>query len=229
MKKICDDLIKEFDKQQLELKKEIKIKDIDLSKIKTIAGIDIAYWEKDSIEYGGCSIVILDYKTKKIIEKVEYVGKIFYPYISGYLSFREIPLILETLKKVKTNIDLYMLDGNGYLHPKHMGIATHISHYLKKPCIGVAKTYLKVNNIKYFEPLNIVGAYTEIRNNDDILGIALRTKKDCKPIFVSIGNYISLHNCYDIVMNLINSESRIPLPTRYADIETHLIRKKYKE
>lgn len=47
-----------------------------------------------------------------------------------------------------------MFDGNGYLHYRHMGIATHASFYLNKPTIGVAKSYLKIKGVDFTMPEN---------------------------------------------------------------------------
>lgn len=67
--------------------------------------------------------------TKQIIEEVEYWGQIDVPYIPGYLAFRELPMVIEAVKKLRCEPDIYMFDGNGYLHYRHMGIATHASFY----------------------------------------------------------------------------------------------------
>ncbi|WP_459768198.1 endonuclease V [Alkaliphilus crotonatoxidans] len=110
-----------------------------------------------------CCIVIVDYKTKRVIEKVDYMSKIEVPYIPGYLAFRELPLVQEAAKKLSNQPDIYMFDGNGYLHHRHMGIATHASFFLKRPTIGVAKSYFKIQATDFEMPKNEVGEYTYIR------------------------------------------------------------------
>lgn len=204
---------------------------IECSKIRYIAGVDVAYTKLGIQEYGCCSIVIIDYNTLKVLETVEYIGKVDVEYIPGFLSFRELPLILETSKKIQTLPDIFIFDGNGLLHPEKMGIATHASFYLNKPCIGVAKNFFRSEeNLDFEMPDNNIGASTNIINSTgEILGISLRTRKDCKPIFVSVGNYMTLENAKTIVMNCITKESRVPIPTRIADIETHKLRKKFLE
>lgn len=152
-------------------------------------------------------------------------GEILIPYIPGFLAFRELPLVIEAVKKLTKQPDVYMFDGNGYLHYRHMGIATHASFYLDKPTIGVAKSYLKIENVDFTMPDNELGAYTDIIINNEIYGRALRTTKNVKPIFVSCGNWIDLDTSTEIVMNCINNKSRLPIPIRLADIETHKIRK----
>ena len=200
-----------------------------LDEINLVAGVDIAYWSDHDVDYGVCCIEVLHYLTKEIIEQVEYVGKIEFPYISGYLAFRELPLILKTVKKLKSNPDLYMFDGNGYLHSRHTGIATHASFYLEKPTIGVAKTYLKIKNVDYNMPENKIGVYTDIVIDGEVYGRTLRTRKDVKPIFVSCGNWIDLDTATKITMHFVEKDSRLPITIRYADLATHEARRKYQQ
>lgn len=193
--------------------------------ISTVGGVDIAYWNRNEVSYGTCSIVIIDLKTKEIIETVYSYGKVAVPYMPGFLAFRELPLILKAAEKLKIIPDLYMFDGNGYLHYCHMGIATHASFFLDKPTIGVAKSYLKINNVDFTMPENIKGAYTDIIIDKEVYGRTLRTRKSVKPIFVSCGNWIDLDTSIEIVMKCVNDESRLPIPVRLADLETHKMRK----
>lgn len=212
---------------QTKLSRKIKlINCCNVSDINKIAGVDLAYWKEKEEEYAVCCIVVLDRDTKEMAESQYSFGRIRIPYIPGCLAFRELPLILETVQKLNITPDLYMFDGNGYLHPRHMGIATHASFYLKKPTIGVAKSYYKINGVDFDIPSNEKNAYTDIIINGEIYGRALRTVKDVKPIFISAGNYIDLDTTTKIVCEFINKESHIPLPTRLADIATHKMRKK---
>lgn len=216
----------EFIEIQSKLTKKIVLRNsFEKSSIRLVAGVDLAYWENDNRQYGTCCIVIIDYSTKKVVEKVCSVGEIKVPYISGFLAFRELPLVIEAAKKIVSEPDIFMFDGNGYLHFNHMGIATHASFFLNKPTIGVAKSYLKVNGVDFNMPENEERLYSEIIINGEVYGRALRTKKNVKPIFVSCGNYIDLETSTEIVLNLITNESRLPIPTRLADLETHVSRK----
>lgn len=194
-----------------------------------VGGVDLAYWNIREEEYAVCCIVVLEQKTKQVIESEYSFGKVEVPYIPGCLAFRELPLILETVKKLKILPDLYMFDGNGYLHPRRMGIATHASFYLDTPTIGVAKSYYKINESQFTMPENKKQAYTDISADGEICGRALRTMEDVKPIFISVGNYIDLDTATQVVCNFINHESHIPLPTRLADMETHKRRRELKD
>ncbi|MDE7364901.1 MAG: endonuclease V [Ruminococcus sp.] len=201
---------------------KIKISDsFQLSEIKTVAGVDLAYWNRNNEEYAVCCIVVTDYATHEIIEKQHYSGKIEVPYIPSFLAFRELPLIMKAVEKLECRPDIYMFDGNGYLHPRHMGIATHASFYLNTATIGVAKTYFRVNNADYIEPDSVAGSFTDIVIENEVYGRVLRTHDNVKPVFLSVGNYISLDTATKITLALTGKESHIPIPTRLADLETH--------
>ena len=213
----------EFLRQQNELRDRIEPVDkIDMNSVKLIAGVDLAYWNRGDDEFAVCCIVVIDNETHEVLEKQHYSGKIEIPYMPGFLAFRELPLILKTVELLETSPDIFVFDGNGYLHPRNMGIATHASFYLNKPTIGIAKTYFRVDKkTDYTEPENEAGSYTDIVIDNEVYGRALRTQKNVKPIFISIGNFVSLDTACALAMRLTDKESHIPLPTRLADLETH--------
>ena len=105
----------EFTEIQNELKKEIMLKNtFNKNNIRLVAGVDLAYWESENKQYGTCCIVVIDYNTKEVVEKVNSVGEIKVPYIPGFLAFRELPLIIEASKKLVVEPDIFIFDGNGY-------------------------------------------------------------------------------------------------------------------
>ena len=218
----------QFLQQQDELRGRIDTEDtFDIEFIRLIAGVDLAYWQNGEDEFAVCCIVIVDFNSHEIIEKRHYSGKIEIPYMPGFLAFRELPLVQKTVELLKNKPDIYMFDGNGYLHPRNMGIATHASFYLNKPTIGVAKTYFRVDKkTDYTEPEMTAGSITDIVIDGHVYGRALRAHTDVKPVFVSIGNGVSLDTATKITMALVERDSRIPIPTRFADLETHIEREK---
>lgn len=211
---------------QNELKEKISLSDsFNISDLKTAAGVDLAYWQENDEEYAVCCIVIIDMETHEVLEKKHFSGKIEVPYIPGFLAFRELPLVMKTVELLEIKPDIYVFDGNGYLHPRHMGIATHASFHLNKPTIGIAKTYFRVDKkTDYIDPENEAGSYTDIVIDGEVYGRALRTHKDVKPVFVSVGNNISLDTACALALKLTDKESHIPVPTRAADLETHIQR-----
>lgn len=215
-----------FIQVQNSLKKKIVCEDkFNFNVVKTVAGVDLAYWNNNEQEYAVCCIVIIDKTTHKLIETKSYSDKIKVPYMPGFLAFRELPLVVKTAELIKHKPDLYMFDGNGCLHPRHMGIATHASFYLNAPTIGVAKTYYRVDkSLDYIEPDTCSGSYTDIVFNNEVYGRVLRTHDNVRPVFVSAGNFISLDSAVRLTMDMVGEESRIPIPTRLADLETHKMR-----
>lgn len=75
---------------------------------------------------------------------------------------------------------------------------------------------MKIKNTDFNEPENKEGSYTDIIIDDEVYGRALRTRKDVKPIFISCGNYIDLDTTTEIVLNLINNESRVPIYSKIS-------------
>ena len=136
---------------------------------------------------------------------------------------------MKTVGHLEHSVELYVFDGNGYLHPRHMGLATHAGILLGTPTIGVAKSYYKVENMDYTEPANELFAYEDIVIHGETYGRVLRTHKNVRPIFLSIGNQIDLETATEIMKHFVTKESHIPMPTRCADIMTHEIRKEYQK
>ena len=213
---------------QQTLKRKISINN-NISNINIVAGVDLAYFKIKEKEYATCVIALIDYSTKELLDYVYEIGEVNCPYIPGCLAFREMPLFIKTHNKLikEKNIypDIYMFDGNGTLHPRKMGLATHAGFLLNKPTIGVAKTYFKVNNHEFIMPENEKGAFTPINIDNEICAVAYRSHKDVKPIFISMGNNINMDNAIDITQQMITKISRVPAPTRHADIIANDIRK----
>lgn len=218
----------EFIKEQEELFKKIDFVDmIKPENVNTVAGADLAYWNKDGKEYAVCCIVVIDYSTHKVIEEKSYTDRVNIPYIPGCLAYREIPVFMGAYQKLRNIPDVIFFDGNGYLHPRHMGLAAHAGIILSKPTVGIAKTYYKINNVDFTMPGNNAGEYSDIIINGEVYGRALRTHTGVKPVFVSAGNKTSLDTAVHMAMELTEKESHIPVPTRLADIMTHKERSKY--
>ena len=227
MDKILD-MKRVFEREQDRLFARICLENrVAIQEIRTIAGVDLAYWKENDKEYACCCIVLVDFHTLSIIERKYCVDEITVPYIPGCLAVREFGLVEKTVKTLEREVDLYVFDGNGYLHPKHMGLATHAGIILAKPSIGVAKSFYKFADVEYAKPNSEAFSYTDIVINGETYGRVLRTHENVKPIFLSIGNMIDLETATEIIKKLVTKESHIPVPTRFADIMTHEIRRDY--
>ena len=160
---------------------------------------------------GPASVVVLSLPELQVIEP--YAERpITFPYVPGLLSFREAPVILDALAQLKTRPDVLMLDGQGIAHPRRLGIAAHLGVILDHPTVGCAKSRLTG---KYEEPGEEKGSYTWLRDGEEIIGAVLRTRSRVKPVFVSVGNKISLDSAIDLVLRCTD-RYRLPEPTRWA-------------
>ncbi len=211
---------------QNSLRKYIDLKQVDVSSYKRVAGVDTAYVTIDGKEYGICCIEIFDLDSMQLLEQVTDYCVVQQEYIPGYFAFRELPVILNTLDKISIFPDIFMIDGNGYLHDNNMGIATMFSIYTNYPSIGVAKSFYRVKGATFEEVKDEVGATSAIEVNGECYGYVMRSRKGCKPIYVSPGNHIDFNSSLYLVNKCLNKDSRIPVPVRMADIETHKERKK---
>ena len=135
-----------------------------------------------------------------------------FPYIPGLLSFREVPPLIECFRQLKSQPDLILCDGHGFAHPRGFGLACHLGILFDVPSIGVAKRIL----VGEHEPVpQTRGAWTLLVQEGEIIGAALRSRPNTKPIYVSIGHRISLGTAIELVMKCI-TRYRLPETTRWA-------------
>lgn len=182
---------------------------------KILAGVDVAYTEEGAIAV----IVVWERASKTIIETVIHRSKEHtYPYIPGFLAFRELPVFLEAWSQLQTNPDLVVFDGNGMLHPQRVGLATHASFLIDKPTMGIAKTPYRLG--EHLPLAENKGSYQLILEKGETVGAVLRTQTGVKPVYVSVGNRITLEEVIDISMEFVEKHSRIPEITRQPDLLT---------
>ncbi len=136
------------------------------------------------------------------------------PYIPGLLSFREIPNLLKAWEKINTKPDIIMVDGHGIMHPRKMGIATHLGMMVSTPTIGVAKKRLYGT---YDAPAMSQGAFSPVMAKSEKLGIALRSKEGKNVIFVSPGHLCDFETAETLVRDTLRGY-KLPEPTRIADL-----------
>ena len=196
--------LKKLRQEQINLNKRISLID-GFKKINTVAGIDIAY-PKNEFEQACGACVVMDYNSKKIIERKTIFWETNFPYISTYLFYREFPIIWELINILKSEPTIFMFDGNGILHPYGIGLATQAGITLNKPSIGIAKRLL-YGNIEN----------SKVKINEKEKGIIFYSSEKIKrPIYVSPGHKITFESTFKIVKNL--SKYKIPEPLRQAHI-----------
>lgn len=221
---------KDMRRIQTDLAGRLRFAPANPKSFKTAAGVDLAYWkEEDGTERAVCCIVVTEIATGRVLEEEHSFGVIRVPYIPGLLAFRELPLVMETIRRLKTKPDLYVFDGNGYLHERHMGIACQAGFFLPVPTIGVAKTFYHYGEADYIMPDDEKGAFTQIVVDGTLCGITYRSRHGVKPIFISTGSRIDLDTALAVVKRMLSRDSRVPVPTRLADLETKKYRRLYLE
>jgi len=194
---------------QIKLSREIIRHNCDMN-INLIAGIDVSVSRFSRA--GRAAVVVLDYRSQELHEVSIVEGDIDFPYIPGLLSFREAPLALRAWKRLKSRPDLLMVDGQGIAHPRRMGIASHLGLLLNTPSIGCAKSRLIGTHSSLPEK---AGSYRLLREQNEIIGAAVRTKHGVQPVYVSIGHMIDLDSAISLVLACCRSY-RLPQPTRLA-------------
>jgi len=204
-------------KIQKSLRDKVILKGID-KRINYIAGLDVSYAKGADTAWAG--VVVLDFPSLVKIEEGWIQKKVSFPYIPGLLSFREIPALLEVLRKIEVEPDLIFCDGQGIAHPRGLGIASHLGVLLHKPTIGCAKSRL----VGEFDPVGQdKGDYVYLRYQNRVIGAVVRTRSRVKPIFISPGYGVMLQDCIRFVIETCPTY-RIPEPTRQAHLLVNSVR-----
>lgn len=177
--------------------------------IRTVAGVDAGY----SGDRALAAVVVLAFPSLQPLDYAVARRQISFPYVPGYLSFREAPAILDALASLRVTPDLLICDGHGLAHPRRCGIACHLGVLTDLPSIGCAKSLLVG---AYEPPPDVRGAWTPLRHHDDVVGAALRTRPGARPVYVSIGHRVSLETAIQFVMACV-TRYRLPETTRAAD------------
>ncbi|MEP0755780.1 deoxyribonuclease V [Trichocoleus sp. Lan] len=195
---------------QQELSKEVITSD-QLGSVQYVAGVDMGFEESGTISRA--AVAVLSFPDLQLQEQAIAFRPTTFPYIPGFLSFREIPAVLDALEKVSITPDLILCDGQGIAHPRRFGIASHLGVLIDLPTIGVAKS-LFVG--KHDELPVEKGAWQPLRYRREIIGAVLRTRTGVKPVYVSSGHRVSLETAIDYVMRC-TTKYRLPETTRIAD------------
>ncbi len=196
--------------EQLKLARKVIVKD-SFDKLELVAGVDCSYNKDDVIG----AIVVCDYKTIEVKEKAYAIKKANVPYMAGFLAYREGPAISEAYAKLEQKPDVMIFDGNGILHPRRIGMASHMGVLLDIASIGVAK-HLLVGEVK--------GKTVYVEN--EARAELIITREHSKPIYVSPGHKISLKTSVEIVKNCIKFPHKLPEPLHLAHKYSNEIRNK---
>jgi deoxyribonuclease V len=185
-----------------------------------VAGADCAFSADKKTIFAAA--VVYDREKQRIIEIAHAALPVKFPYIPGFLSFREGPAVKQAIRALKHEFGAILFDGQGFAHPRRCGIASHLAVELDRPGIGVAKSRL----VGMFGKLALkAGAIVPLMDGDEQIGVVLRKHKGVRPIFVSIGHRVDLASAVQLVLACC-TRYRIPEPTRQADIEVAKLKRK---
>ena len=188
--------------RQEELRPRLIIDD-DFPEPREFSGLDAAYLGDTAY----ASKVIQDTATGQITGSCFKNGKALFPYVPTYLTYRELPILARLIDRTRKDI-VYLIDGQGRLHPRGFGIACHLGVCLDVPTIGVAKSLLVgrvEENGTEESPIMLDG---------EMLGVRLSLPGN-RPLYISVGHRVSLQTAVDIVRKATVEKDRDPL--RIAD------------
>ncbi len=193
--------------------------DVAVTACTLVAGADCSYNRFSSTLYAG--VVVLRADDLTVVERKGVVGEMTFPYVPGLLTFREAPILLQAFAKLEHTPDVVLYDGQGYAHPRRLGIASHLGLWVGVPFVGCAKTRLVG---KFDEPGREAGSATPLIDRDEVIGKVVRTKTGVKPLFISPGHLIDIDSAVRWVL-ATTRKYRLPEPTRLAHLFVNELRR----
>lgn len=175
-----------------------------------VAGVDVACPRSAPVAVAGA--VVMHLPDMKVIERRSAVTPLGFPYVPGYLSFREGEAVTACLRHVESDVDAILFDGQGICHPRRFGLASHLGLLTGRPSVGCAKSLLTGTHA---EPARAAGSRRRITAGKEVLGAALRTRDGVRPVYVSIGHLIDLPAAVRVVLACCRGY-RLPEPQREA-------------
>jgi deoxyribonuclease V len=162
---------------------------------RTVGGADVSMGRFSRRGFAG--IVVLDAGTLQTVDEAAVEAHLPMPYIPGYLSFRELPVLVEAWTRLRRRPDVLVFDGQGQAHPRRFGVACHGGILFGVPSIGCAKSIL----VGTHGPLGHArGSTAELVHAGEVVGVALRTRDGVKPVYVSPGHLMDLETAVRVVL-----------------------------
>jgi deoxyribonuclease V len=191
------------------LRREVITQD-QLGEIRFVAGVDVGFEASGTVTRAAVAVLSLSDLT--LCDRAIARRPTVFPYIPGFLSFREVPAVLDALQQLTVIPDLLLCDGQGFAHPRRFGIACHLGLLTDLPAIGVAKSILVGKHADVPEER---GAWQPMIHKGETIGVALKTRPNTKPVYISAGHRISLETAIAYVMRC-TTRYRLPETTRAA-------------
>ena len=193
-------------REQKRLANRVVVKD-SFDTVETVSAVDVAYTD----DRGYSAAVSVDHSSHEVVEAVTTERGVDFPYIPTYLAYREFPLIESCIRRLEGRPDVLLIDGNGILHPRGLGLATFAGIKLGIPTIGVAKSLL-LGNVE--DSLAKPGSACRVLIKGEMRGYAFRPAQSRKPIYISPGHMVSFETSLEIVKS--HTRNRVPEPLKLA-------------
>ena len=182
-----------------------------LESVQYVAGVDVGF--ADDGATSRAAVAVLSFPDLQLTQQAIALRDTTFPYVPGYLSFREVPAVLDALEKLNITPDLILCDGQGLAHPRRFGLACHLGVLTDIPTIGVAKSRLIGTHAEL--PM-AKGSWQPLIDRGETIGAVVRSRSAVKPLYVSIGHRVSLKTAIDYVLGC-TPKYRLPETTRIAD------------
>jgi deoxyribonuclease V len=192
-------VLRDLQREQEELRLQVVEKD-GMTDHKKVTGVDIAYLGEEAV----AAAVTMEAGSGKVLEEVVEWGRVRFPYVPGYLAYRELPMVRKAVRCGSGHV--HLIDGHGRLHPRCFGVACHIGVSLGIPTVGAAKSMLIGHVMEGGGDIMVDG---EVRGR--MVG------SGGKPTYVSVGHRVSLDTACHLVKRLI-LRAGPPEPLRMAHI-----------
>lgn len=178
-----------------------------------VAGVDVGF--EDGGKTTRAAVAVLSFPDLMLQESTIARRPTPFPYIPGFLSFREVPAVLDALEKLTLMPQILLCDGQGIAHPRRFGIACHLGVLVDLPTIGVAKSRLVGKHADIPEARGEWVPLLAGRGGAEVIGAVVRSRPKTKPLYVSIGHRLCLETAIQYVM-ACTTRYRLPETTRWS-------------
>ena len=190
-----------------------------LGPVRTVAGCDLSFVKGDPRVWAG--VVVMEVDTLEVLEEAWAASEATFPYVPGFLSFREIPPLVPLFEGLRNTPDAVICDGHGIVHPRRLGLAAHLGLVLDIPCVGCAKSPFVG---EWEAPETARGSTSPITLDGAQVGTVLRSRDGVKPVFVSPGHRADIPGSLALVERCL-TRYRLPETTRAAHQLVNRVRK----
>lgn len=180
-------------------------------------GVDVSYASGRAVApvAGVAAYALVDVESGELEWSMTLRRPVCFPYIPNFLSFRELPLLLELLDEVREQgklADVVFVDGNGILHERRAGIASHLGVAAGIPTIGIGKSLLCGSvDLAGMQPREA----RPVSYDGRTVAMALKPTTGGRPILVSPGHRTDVPFALDLATRLLCGH-RVPEPIFHA-------------